>query len=109
MARIKGPRKINQYGDEFKIKAMRLSQLPGGQVKDVAASLDIPPFMLSKWRKQVHDGLLTAENDTIIEPESAAELKYLRQIEKEHVRLEQEHELQKNIRFCSDIKQTSPM
>jgi transposase len=108
MARIKGPRKINRYDDEFKLKAVRLSQLPGVQVKDVAASLDIHPFMLSKWRKQVRDGVLTSENDTIIEPESAAELKRLRQMEKDHARLKQEHELlKKAIRFCSDKKRTS--
>ena len=74
----------------------------------MAASLDIHPFMLSKWRKQVREGVLTAENDTIIEPQAAAELKRLRQIEKEHTRLKQEHDLlKKAIRFCSERKQKS--
>jgi transposase len=36
-----GPRKIYRYGDEFKTTAVRLSQMPGVAVKDVAASLDI--------------------------------------------------------------------
>jgi transposase len=48
MAGIKGPRKIDRYDDEFKVKAVRLSRLPGVQVRDIASSLDIHPFMLSK-------------------------------------------------------------
>jgi len=108
MARNTGPRKVRRYDNEFKVKAVKLSQLPGVQVKDVAASLNIHPFMLSKWRKQVRDGVLTAEDETIIEPQSAAELKRLRQIEKEHARLKQEHDLlKKAIRFCSERKQKS--
>lgn len=108
MAKAKGPRKIRRYDNEFKVKAVKLSQLPGVQVKDVAASLDIHPFMLSKWRRQVQDGVLTAEDETIIEPQSAAELKRLRQVEKEHTRLKQEHDLlKKAIRFCSERKRKS--
>ena len=47
-----GLRKIYRYSDEFKSTAVRLSQMPGVAVKDVAASLDIHPFMLSRWRKE---------------------------------------------------------
>ncbi len=43
---------------EFKLTAVRLSQQPGIQVQAVAAALDIHPFILSKWRKQVRDGEL---------------------------------------------------
>ena len=50
------PRKIEKYGDRFKATAVKLSSLPGVQVKDVAAALDIHPFMLSRWRKAVRDG-----------------------------------------------------
>ena len=71
-------------------------------------TLDIHPFMLSKWRKQVRDGVLTAVDEAIIEPRSATELKRLRQLEKEHSRLKQEHELlKKAIRFCSERKRKS--
>ena len=55
MARA-GPRKIRAYSLEFKLTAVRLSRQPGIQVQAVAAALDIHPFMLSKWRKQVRDG-----------------------------------------------------
>ena len=52
MARNKGPRKIQRYSAEFKVKAVKLSDLGGVQVKDVAEALDIHPFMLSRWRKE---------------------------------------------------------
>ena len=52
MARIKGPRKIHRYTAEFKLKAVKLSELKGVQVQDVAEALDIHPFMLSRWRKE---------------------------------------------------------
>ena len=53
-----GPRKVHRYTDEFKLTAVRLSQQPGMQVQTVAAALEIHPFMLSKWRKDVKDGRL---------------------------------------------------
>ena len=51
-----GKQRIQSYGLEFKLRAVQLSNQPGVLVKDVADSLDIHPFMLSKWRKQVRDG-----------------------------------------------------
>ena len=53
-----GPRKMGRYSDEFKLTAVRMSQQPGIQVQTVAAALEIHPFMLSKWRKDVKDGRL---------------------------------------------------
>ena len=53
-----GLRTVHRYTDEFKLTAVRLSQQPGIQVQSVAAALEIHPFMLSKWRKDVRDGLL---------------------------------------------------
>lgn len=53
-----GPRTITRYSHEFKATAVRLSQLPDVRVQDVAASLYIHPFMLSRWRKQAREGTL---------------------------------------------------
>ena len=53
-----GPKKVSRYGVEFKLNAVAMSHAPGVQVKDVADSLCVHPFMLSKWRKQVRDGIL---------------------------------------------------
>lgn len=56
-----GPRKTNRYGDRFKATAVKLSSLPGVLIQDVASALDIHPFMLSLWRKQVRDGVIVAK------------------------------------------------
>jgi transposase len=50
-------RKVNQYSEEFKATAVALSDLKGVLIQDVAGSLDIHPFMLSRWRKQMREGL----------------------------------------------------
>ena len=57
MARA-GPRKVQRYSLEFKLKAVKLSQLTGVQVQTVADALEIHPFMLSKWRKEAREGVL---------------------------------------------------
>jgi len=59
-----GPRTTYRYSDEFKSTAVRLSQLPGVEVQDVAASLYIHPFMLSRWRKQAREGLIVTKGVT---------------------------------------------
>src|SRR6476661_6845166 len=58
MARRVGPVKVRQYSLEFKLKAVKLSQLKGVEVQAVADALEIHPFMLSRWRKEARDGVL---------------------------------------------------
>lgn len=60
-----GPRTTYKYTDEFKATAVRLSNLPGVAVQDVAESLYIHPFMLSRWRKQVREGLIMTRSADI--------------------------------------------
>jgi transposase len=99
-----GLRKIKDYGIEFKLRAVQLSEQPGVLVKDVAESLDIHPFMLSKWRKQVRDGELSGARPPI-EKAAVAELQRLRDVEKQFKRLQMEHDLlKKAIRFASERK-----
>jgi transposase-like protein len=43
---------------KFKLKAVKLSQLKGAEVRAVAEALEIHPFMLSRWRKEARDGVL---------------------------------------------------
>ena len=50
-----GPRTTYKYSDEFNATAVRLSQLSGTAVQDVADALCIHPFMLSRWRKQARE------------------------------------------------------
>ncbi|MGY0635273.1 transposase [Luteimonas sp. A478] len=97
-----GLRKIYRYSEEFKSTAVRLSQLPGVAVQDVAASLDIHPFMLSRWRKEHREGKWVAKH-VEIDPETQAELRELRQLRRDHARLQEEHALlKKAIRFSSE-------
>jgi transposase len=102
-----GPRTTYKYTDEFKASAVRLSQLPGVAVQDVADSLYIHPFMLSRWRKQARDGLIMTKGIDL-DREVAAELKALRKLKKDYDRLKIEHELlKKAIEFTSTQKATS--
>ena len=102
-----GPQKVNRYGVDFKLKAVQLSQQPGVLIKDVAESLCIHPFMLSKWRKQVRDGDLRGSVPKI-DPGAVGELQRLREVERKFKRLQMEHDLQKKaIRFASERKAKS--
>ena len=102
-----GPQKINRYSLEFKLKAVQMSDQPGVLIKDVAESLCIHPFMLSKWRKQVRDGELVGKVEPVKQQE-VAELQRLREVERQYKRLQQEHDLlKKAIRFASDPKRKS--
>lgn len=102
-----GLRTTYKYSEEFKATAVRLSELPGVEVQDVARSLYIHPFMLSRWRKQVREGEIMAKK-VDIDRETAAELKALRRMKKDYERLKMEHELlKKAIEFTSTRKARS--
>ncbi len=102
-----GPRTTAKYSDRFKATAVRLSELPGIEVQDVAASLYIHPFMLSRWRKQAREGRIVTKG-VEIEKDVAAELKELRRVKKQYERLKLEHEiLKKAIAFTSERRQKS--
>jgi len=102
-----GPRKVERYGDRFKATAVKLSSLPGVLIKDVAAALDIHPFMLSLWRKQVRDGVIVAKGAKL-DVKTKAELKRLKELERDYKVLKEEHELlKKAIRFASEQRKRS--
>ena len=106
MARA-GARKVDRYGDRFKATAVKLSSLPGVMIKDVAAALDIHPFMLSLWRKQVRDGVIMARAAKL-DVKTKAELKRLKELERDYKVLKEEHELlKKAIRFASEQRKKS--
>lgn len=99
-----GPRTTHRYSPSFKATAVRLSQLPGVRVRDVAASLYIHPFMLSRWRKQAREGLIMTKG-VAVDPAVAAELKELRRVKKAYEQLKVEHALlKKAIAFTSARK-----
>ena len=100
-----GPRKIYRYSDEFKLTAVRLSQQPGMHVQTVAAALEIHPFMLSKWRKDVKDGRLRGDPPKAPPRGPAREIAQLQALERKYAELKEEHDLlKKAIRFWSARK-----
>jgi transposase len=104
-----GLRKVHRYSVEFKLTAVTLSQMPGVEVQTVAHALDIHPFMLSRWRKEVRDGVLRGRARRVDLPaRPARELKQLQALTREHALLQEEHELlKKAIRFSSAQRRRS--
>ena len=102
-----GPRTIGRYSDEFKAAAVQLSQQPGVLVSDVAQSLYIHPYMLSRWRRLAREGIIVTKG-VDVDPAVAAELKALRQIKRQYEQLKVEHDLlKKAIAFTSGRKAKS--
>jgi transposase len=102
-----GPRTTPKYSERFKATAVRLSELPGVAVQDVAESLYIHPFMLSRWRKEAREGRIVTKG-VQVDKDVATELKALRRMKKDYERLKLEHEiLKKAIEFTSERKARS--
>ena len=102
-----GPKTTARYSERFKASAVRLSSLAGVRVQDVADSLYIHPFMLSRWRRQAREGVIVTKGIEV-DREIAAELKELRKLKKAHERLKMEHELlKKAIAFTSALRAKS--
>lgn len=102
-----GPRTTPRYSREFKATAVRLSQMAGVTVNDVAQSLYIHPFMLSRWRKQAREGMIVTTG-VAVDKEVLAELKELRRVKKAYEQLKLEHDLlKKAIAFTSERNGTS--
>jgi transposase len=107
MARRLGPVKVRQYSLEFKLKAVKLSQLKGVEVQAVADALEIHPFMLSRWRKEARDGVLRGRVSVPKAP-PARDMKRFQALQRAHALLQEEHALLKKlIRFTSARKPTS--
>jgi transposase len=99
-----GLKKVHRYSVEFKVTAVKLSHMAGVEVQTVANALDIHPFMLSRWRKEVRDGVLKGRARRVDLPSRPArEIKELQALKRDYALLKEEHELlKKAIRFCSE-------
>jgi transposase len=99
------------YTNSFKLMAVRLAEQSTIQNKEVALALDIHPFMLSRWKKEAREGLLTGvvAKQALVEMEAKmAEQKQIRRLEKCLKRLELENALlKKSIQFSSKHAPTS--
>jgi transposase len=110
MARRVGPVKVRQYSLEFKLKAVKLSQLKGVEVQAVADALEIHPFMLSRWRKEARDGVLRGRVSVLkaVKAPPVRTMKRFQALHRAHALLQEEHALLKKlIRFTSARKPTS--
>jgi len=87
-------KEYRRYSDEFKLKAVKLSQLSGVQSKDVAEALDLHPLMLSRWRKEHREGKIVGKSRVSeLDSNQVSELRRLQKLEKEHKVLKEEHAL----------------
>ena len=111
MGRAKRARRVDRYSAEFKLSAVKLSSLPNVQVNQVAEALDIHPFMLSRWRKQVREGLLRGKSKKVVlDKRLATELRQLSELRMRYALLKEEHALlKKAIRFCSQTRRKSSL
>ena len=110
MPRRGGPVQVRQYSLEFKLKAVKLSQLKGVEVQAVADALEIHPFMLSRWRKEARDGVLRGRVSVPAAAKTppAREMKRFQALQRAHGLLQEEHALLKTlIRFTSARKPRS--
>ena len=110
MPRYNNPKKTRKYSTEFKIKAVLLSLQEDVQVKDAAESLDIHPFMLSRWRKEFREGKIKVDKrkkppkPKLIKSENAR----IHELEKEIAWLKEENEiLKKWQRFLAEQKRSA--
>jgi len=110
MAKNNQARKTWKYSEEFKAKAVQLSLMNGVQVKAVAETLDIHPFMLSRWRKEYREGKIMADKrkKLVSLAKDKTELDKIKALQAEVARLKQENELLKKWqRFLAERHQNA--
>ena len=97
MAQFTQHKRTFAYTQHFKVTAVQLSLLETETVNGVAHSLDIHPYMLSRWRKEYREGKLMADKrrKSIHPPKSTSDNERIQQLEKELHRLSMENELLK--------------
>jgi transposase len=100
-------RKTRRYSNEFKSKAVQFSYQKGVEVQQVADSLGIHPFLLSKWRKQFRDGKLDFDKRLKLDKE-VSELNRIETLKKEVEQLKKENSLLKKYqRFLGEKRMSA--
>jgi len=101
-------KRLPRYPLQFKVKAVKLTQIPGMEVQAVAEALDVHPVMLSRWRQEFREGRLKdVAPRPAISKKVVREIQRLQEVEKAHRLLLEEHEILKQfIRFCSEKRPT---
>ncbi|MBY4676190.1 IS3 family transposase [Marinobacterium arenosum] len=103
MPAYKNQKKTRQYTNEFKVRAVKLTHLSGASVKGVADSLDIHPFMLSRWRKEYREGKIVADKRKKVgkKPKTLSENERVRMLEKQVADLKEEKRSVKKVATVS--------
>ena len=109
MAARLSEKRLPRYSLDFKLKAVKLTHVPGMEVQAVAEALDIHPVMLSRWRQEAREGRLREVAPRTQIPKTVVrEIRRLQELERAHKVLQEEHELlKKAIRFSSERRLTS--
>lgn len=96
---MKKQEKHRRHSWEFKRFAVMLANHPNIQTQDVASTLAIHPFMLSRWKKEMREGDVKMGKSPAAPP--AADLteagRRIRELERENARLREENELLKKL------------
>jgi len=80
------------YNYQFKHTAVSVANHPEIQTQYVAEALEIHPFMLSRWKKQMRDGdIQDNEKEARAESELFNAQKIIKQLEKELKRVREEN------------------
>ena len=98
----------NTYSLEFKLQAVLLSGHPDIQSKEVAELLNIHPFMLSRWKKEMKDKKLTGRKIiSIPKADLQAATRKIDKLEKQLQKLKEENDiLKKYNRFVAEKNRT---
>lgn len=111
MGKIKGPRKAHRYSDEFKIKAVCLSEQPGIFATEVADALGIHPILLYRWRTEFKQGKFKMDKrkkKLSLDAKLVSDIRRLNELERENKKLRIENDLlKKTIEFNSEKRRTS--
>lgn len=80
------------YNYQFKYTAVKLSEHPDIQGSSVADALDIHPIMLYRWKKEMRDGDIKANEKDMRSIRTYEEaLKQVKKLEAENKRLREEN------------------
>ena len=112
MAKIRATERVLEYSKEFKVKVVNLTDLEGIQIKQICACLDLHPFMVSRWRKQVRDGTLVAQRSGRVQmatdktPTTRKQVNQIKKLKKQNAQLKKENDLLKKWQqYLKEVRQ----
>ena len=108
MPKYNNPRRTWKYSNDFKVNAVQLSFTVGVTIKSVAETLDIHPFMLSRWRKEYREGIIVADKRKKVAGQSKVkkQLTNEQKLQRENKQLKEElYVLKKWQRFLAEEHQ----